>query len=104
MPQQLYDLNSAYGSQEQLHALLEGLKAAGVAPIADVVINHRLANKQRRRRFRQAGGELLRMFAGECIVLFVCVWQQAAGSARIQTAGRDWSAAGCRLLLWLSAV
>jgi alpha-amylase len=43
MPQQLYDLNSAYGSQEQLHALLEALKAAGVAPIADVVINHRWA-------------------------------------------------------------
>jgi hypothetical protein len=41
MPQQLYDLNSAYGSQEQLHALLEALKAAGVAPMADVVINHR---------------------------------------------------------------
>lgn len=46
MPQQLYDLDSAYGSQAQLAALLGSLKAAGVAPIADVVINHRCADEQ----------------------------------------------------------
>jgi alpha-amylase len=38
---QLYDLNSHYGNKDQLVALNQALKSAGISPIADVVVNHR---------------------------------------------------------------
>lgn len=41
MPGQLYNLSSAYGNEQQLVELNEALKAAGIAPLADIVINHR---------------------------------------------------------------
>jgi glycosidase len=41
MPGQLYNLSSAYGNEQQLIELNEALKAAGIAPLADIVINHR---------------------------------------------------------------
>lgn len=41
MPDQLYDLSSAYGSQQQLKECVAALRAAGISAIADVVINHR---------------------------------------------------------------
>lgn len=41
MPDQLYDLSSAYGSQQQLKECVAALTAAGIGSIADVVINHR---------------------------------------------------------------
>eukprot|EP00775_Hariotina_reticulata_P009375 gene9375-9538_t len=43
MPGQLYDLDSAYGTRQQLTELIADLKAAGICPMADVVINHSLA-------------------------------------------------------------
>jgi alpha-amylase len=41
MPGQLYNLSSAYGNEQQLVELNEALKKAGIAPLADIVINHR---------------------------------------------------------------
>lgn len=46
LPGQLYKLESAYGSSQQLRQLVADLKAAGITPIADVVINHRCADEQ----------------------------------------------------------
>eukprot|EP00198_Chlamydomonas_reinhardtii_P004968 XP_001694304.1 alpha-amylase-like protein [Chlamydomonas reinhardtii] len=41
LPGQLYDLDSEYGTKEQLTQLCAALKAAGISPMADIVINHR---------------------------------------------------------------
>jgi alpha-amylase len=41
LPGQLYNLNSAYGNRRDLEALISDLKAAGISPLADIVINHR---------------------------------------------------------------
>ena len=46
MPGQYYNLNSAYGSPDELRAAVAEIKKAGLAPMADIVINHRCADKQ----------------------------------------------------------
>jgi Alpha amylase, catalytic domain len=46
LPGQLYDLNTPYGTKEELMALLKQVRSAGIAPLADIVINHRCADKQ----------------------------------------------------------
>lgn len=51
LPGDYYDLGSKesptfYGDQQQLEAALDALNAQGVAPIADIVVNHRCAGKQ----------------------------------------------------------
>ena len=43
---QLYNLNSNYGNQQQLTELNRALREAGIAPLADIVINHRTASSQ----------------------------------------------------------
>lgn len=46
LPSELYNLNTPYGSTEELKQLCTALKDAGVRPVADIVINHRSAGKQ----------------------------------------------------------
>ena len=46
LPGQLYNLDSKYGNGEELKALNAALKAAGISPIVDIVINHRCADEQ----------------------------------------------------------
>ncbi len=43
MPGQLFKLQSAYGDQKALIELTRALSAAGIAPVCDIVINHRCA-------------------------------------------------------------
>lgn len=46
LPGQLYNLDSQYGNKEELQALCKDLKAAGIQPLADIVINHRCADEK----------------------------------------------------------
>lgn len=46
LPSKWYDLNSYYGSQDDLIALGQKLGEAGICPMMDLVINHRCASKQ----------------------------------------------------------
>lgn len=47
-PQNLYSLNSKYGSENQLKALLQKMKQYKVRAMADIVINHRVGTTQGR--------------------------------------------------------
>eukprot|EP00898_Chlorokybus_atmophyticus_P001198 jgi/Chlat1/2079/Chrsp17S02811 len=46
MPQAWFDLNTAYGSQDELKHLIRKLKEAGITPLADLVLNHRCGDRQ----------------------------------------------------------
>lgn len=46
LPQNLYSLNSSYGSEDMLKALLQKMKQCKVRAIADIVINHRVGTIQ----------------------------------------------------------
>ncbi|GKU97338.1 hypothetical protein SLEP1_g10500 [Rubroshorea leprosula] len=46
MPSDLYNLNSAYGSNEELKHCIEELHAHDLLALGDVVLNHRCAQKQ----------------------------------------------------------
>ncbi|KAF8408199.1 hypothetical protein HHK36_007342 [Tetracentron sinense] len=46
MPSDLYNLNSAYGSEEELKHCIEEMHAQDLLALGDVVLNHRCAHKQ----------------------------------------------------------
>lgn len=46
LPSDLYNLNSAYGSVEELKQCIEELHTHGIMALGDVVLNHRCAQKQ----------------------------------------------------------
>ena len=46
LPRDLYNLNSFYGNVEDLKRCVNAMKQNGVCPVADIVINHRCADKQ----------------------------------------------------------
>ncbi|KAL6011982.1 hypothetical protein ACLOJK_002449 [Asimina triloba] len=46
MPSDLYNLNSAYGSEEELKYCIDEMHNHGILALGDVVLNHRCAQKQ----------------------------------------------------------
>lgn len=46
LPSQLYNFDSKYGTEAEMRACVSALKQAGVKPVADLVLNHRCADKQ----------------------------------------------------------
>ncbi|MEW5319277.1 MAG: hypothetical protein WDW38_010440 [Sanguina aurantia] len=59
LPRDLYNLDSAYGTESELRDLISVMKEHGVKAIADIVINHRCAEKQGPRgHWNQFGGRL----------------------------------------------
>ena len=48
MPQDYWNLNTSYGSEQELRGLLADMREAGLLPLADVVLNHRCATRRGR--------------------------------------------------------
>merc|ERR1719464_1231473 len=46
LPSKWYDLNSYYGTKEELCALGQALCYEGIVPMMDLVVNHRCASKK----------------------------------------------------------
>lgn len=46
LPTDLYNLNSAYGTESELREAINALHDVGLKVIADIVINHRCAQSQ----------------------------------------------------------
>ena len=58
LPRDLYDLNSAYGTEAELRELLAALRELRIKSVADIVINHRCAHEQKNGKWNQFGGRL----------------------------------------------
>jgi hypothetical protein len=87
MPGDLYDLNSAYGTEEDLIGCVRALQAAGLKVLGDAVLNHRCAQHQDEHGvWNKYGGKMAwdaRAIVGECWVLvsgaaWVCGRQSAS--------------------------
>ena len=50
MPSSLYNLNSKYGTEEELIACVKELQSHGFKVLGDAVLNHRCAQRLGRRR------------------------------------------------------
>ena len=61
---QLYNLNSKYGSEEELLELNQALLEAGIRPVSDIVINHRCADIQNDKGEWVIYGECVRVVVG----------------------------------------
>ncbi|KAH7296165.1 hypothetical protein KP509_26G011800 [Ceratopteris richardii] len=46
LPKDFYRLDSAYGTENELRSLIQVINSKGLRAMADIVINHRVANKQ----------------------------------------------------------
>lgn len=44
LPNQYYNLTSAWGTEAELREAIDALRAVGISPISDVVVNHRAAD------------------------------------------------------------
>eukprot|EP00239_Pterosperma_sp_CCMP1384_P006863 CAMPEP_0197854428 /NCGR_PEP_ID=MMETSP1438-20131217/24657_1 /TAXON_ID=1461541 /ORGANISM="Pterosperma sp., Strain CCMP1384" /LENGTH=767 /DNA_ID=CAMNT_0043469163 /DNA_START=187 /DNA_END=2490 /DNA_ORIENTATION=+ len=58
LPTDLYNLNSKYGSEEDLKNLLRRMRERELKSVADIVINHRCASSQKDGKWNQFGGRL----------------------------------------------
>jgi alpha-amylase len=59
LPRDLYKLDSAYGSEGELRALVDAMRDRGLKAVADIVINHRCAHTQDEQgRWNRFGGRL----------------------------------------------
>lgn len=58
LPRDLYDLNSAYGTEQELRDMLATFRELKLKCIADIVINHRCAHFQKDGKWNQFGGRL----------------------------------------------
>lgn len=58
LPTDLYNLNSRYGSEEELITLLRKMREKNIKSVADIVINHRCASYQKDGKWNQFGGRL----------------------------------------------
>ncbi len=46
LPRELDKLDSAYGTEQELRACIDGMHRVGIRCVADVVLNHRCASRQ----------------------------------------------------------
>jgi hypothetical protein len=90
MPGDLYNLDSAYGSEAELRDCIRALQGAGMKVLGDAVLNHRCAQRQDEHGvWNLYGGRMAwdqRAIVGEwvCVLrcgVYVCVFVKGRGVA-----------------------